>query len=160
MKLEKTFSIQAGPEKVLEIIRNPKFIEEDEKDRHAQSVAVKDLKKTADQHVYEVKSVAFARGMTGIDKTKTQTNTNTTTWDLKKMVGTWSYLDGSDFASKIHIKGGFKIAKKGDGSDLTMWVDINIDIPFLGGSIAKKLGAGFERGWPGFIDRVGKWAKK
>jgi len=160
MKLEKTFHVQVEPEKAMKIMRDPKFIEEDELARKTQKVEVKDVKNTKEQHVFEVKTVTFARGATGTDTSKTQNNVNTNTWDLKKMESAWTYQDGSDFGSKIHIKGGSKLAKKGDGSDLTMWVDINIDIPFLGGSIAKKVAAGFERGWPTYIERLGRWASK
>ena len=160
MKLEKTFHIQAEPEKVMKAIQDPKFIELDEKARKTQAVEIKDVKKDKTQHVYEIKTVTYARGATGIDKTKTQTNVNTTTWDLRKMVGSWTYVDGSEFSNKLHIQGGYKIGPQGRGTDLTMWVEINIDIPFLGGQIAKKVGGGFEREWPNYADRILRWINK
>ncbi len=160
MKLEKSFQIAADPEKVMNIMRDPKLIEEDELARKTQKVIIKDLKNTKDVHSFEITTVTFVRGMSGVDTSKTQTNTNIMTWDLKKMESTWDYKDGGDFGPKIHINGGSKLAKKGTGTELTMKVNIDIDIPLLGGTIAKKVAQGFERGWPEYVERINKWLKK
>src|SRR5678816_186587 len=87
--LERQFSIDAPPDKVMAAMRDPAQTEESEKSREALSVQIDELKKTDDRHEYDVKVVNHARTIAGIDKTKTESSKTLVKWDLAKRTAEW-----------------------------------------------------------------------
>ena len=159
MKLQQTFFIAAAPKKVMNVMRDSNLIEEDEKGREALSVEVKDLKKTKAEHIYEVHTVNYARGVTGIDRSKTENNKTTMTWDLKKNTATWVFSGGGAHADKAKVSGGTILSKQGEGTEVELFVDIDISVPLVGKKIAAMVAKGFKTEWPKYIERVSLRAK-
>jgi len=160
MKLEKTFFVEAPPDKVAKAMRDAAFIEHDEKARDTVSVKVVEVKKTKDEHQFEIQTVNYVRGLTGIDRSKTENNKSVTRWDLKQNVCSWTWHGGGEYADKAKIAGGHSLIAQGKGTDVRMWVDIDVSVPLLGKTISKKVAAGFESEWPNYINRLNRWLKK
>lgn len=154
MKLEEIFFIDAPPEKVMAIVKDPDFIKEEELARDNVSVDIEDVKKTKDEHVFIIHLVSYRRGLTGIDRSKTEKNQSTVTWDLKNKKSHWVWKGFFDHADKANINGGHTIVKKGTGSELTLWVDISISVPILGKKISKLVSAGFKKEWPNHVNHI------
>lgn len=160
MKIEQTFTIDAPLDKVLTAMRDPALIEEDAKSRNCVSMKIIDVKKTADTHVFEMHSVDYAVGLTGIDKKKTENNTNYVEWDLKKGVSTWKWKGGNEMSNKAKITGGTTLAAQGKSTAVTMWVDIEVPIPIVGKKVSEMVGKNFKAEWPKYMERLTRWAKK
>ena len=159
MKVEKSFTINAPADKVLEVITSKKLIEEDEKARQALSVEVKDVKKTDAEHVYEVHTETYARGMTGIDKSKTENNVVTAQWNLKSRTCHWEWKGGGDYSDKVTVLGTNTIVEKGGATSLVLTVDIEVAVPIVGKKISKKVGEAFQANWPKYVARLESMAK-
>lgn len=160
MKLEQTFTIDAPLEKVMKAMRDPALIEEDAKSRTCVSMKIVETKNTADAHHFEMHTVDYAVGLTGIDKKKTENNTNYVEWDLKKGVSTWKWKGGSEMANKAKITGGTNLSAQGKGTSIYMYVDIDVPIPIVGKKVSEMIGKNFKSEWPKYMERLTKWVKK
>lgn len=160
MKVEKTFYIEANPEKVLATMTDPALLAEDHESRRCLSFDLTDLNKTDSEHKYQIVTTEYTRGLGGIDKNKTEKHTVVHTWDLNALQSAWVWSSDNDVSNKAQIKGGTGLKAKGEGTEVTMMVDIEVKIPMVGKILAGKLKEGFEKGWPRYIDHVTAWAKK
>lgn len=160
MNLEKTFHIAAPAKKVMDLMRQPELIEEDNKSRHALSVSIKDLQKTKDVHEFEVHTENYARGLTGINKSKTETDVVTINWNLKEKNSTWKWRGSNEMANKATITGATVLKEKSGGTDAVMTVDVDIPVPVIGKRIAKVILAEFEKQWPNYIALLNGKLKK
>jgi carbon monoxide dehydrogenase subunit G len=156
-KIDRSFPVDAPPEKVGAAMRNPALIEESEKARDAISVRITDREKTDQRHQYEVLVVSPARTVKGIDKTKTEDNRTTVTWNLPGLSAKWSWT--GVHGPKVKIEGGYELKPNGAGTSLRMYAEIDIGLPLVGGMIEKKIKEGFESAWPDYVARVSKYAK-
>jgi len=157
-KLEQTFTIPASPDAVVKAITNPKLIEESELSRGALKVKVTDLSKTDDKHVYEVMTVTYSRGVTGVDKSKTDENHNKIEWDLKARKGKWNWR--GPHGEKVKVSGGYEVSAKGSESNLKLFMQIECSIMMVGGVVEKKVKEGFQEGWPKYAKLVERFAKQ
>lgn len=156
-KLDRSFNIDAPPEKVCRAMRNPALIEESERARDALSVKITQREETEGRHQYEVLVMSPARTVKGIDKTKSEENRTVVTWDLPRLAATWSWT--GVHGPKVKIDGGYELRAAGAGASLRMWAEIDIGLPLVGGMIEKKVKEGFETAWPDYVARVTKYAK-
>jgi len=154
MKVEKTFFVDAPIEKVLETIRDPGLIEESEKSRDALSAEVKEVKKDASEHIYEIHTESYARGLTGLDKSKTERNVVTSRWDLKSRTENWQWKGSGQHADKASISGTTQLMEKGNGTNVCLSTDIEISVPLLGKKISKMVAQGFQDEWPKYIQML------
>ena len=160
MELNKTFSVGAPLKKVLASIRNPEMIEESENSRDALGVQITDLKKTKTEHQFEIHVDSYAVGLKGVDKNTVEHNVTTVSWDLKAARGTWVWKGGGGHADKVNVTGSYLLSERGEKTDITLRVDIDISVPVIGRLIAKKVAAEFEKQWPPYVSRVERWAQK
>jgi carbon monoxide dehydrogenase subunit G len=156
-KIEKHFSIDAAPDRVMAAMRDPEQIKESELSRDALSVRTDEVSKDETKHEYVVNVVSHARTITGIDKSKTETNKTRLVWNLRARTATWTWTGEH---SMVKIGGTYALREEGAGTSLTLTADINVAIPLAGRTVEKKIAAGFESEWPNYVARVGRYAKK
>lgn len=154
-RAERTWDLSFPPDKVIDAIRNPALIERSEKSRDALEVRVEDKEKTDTRHRYTVHTKAYAVGVTGIDKTKTEPNRTEVSIDLPNTRGSWEWFGSR---SDVTVKGEYIARAQGEGSTLTLTVEIEVRIWGVGSVIEKKVRAGFEDAWPGYLDLVREYA--
>ena len=148
-KQEKTFLANAPAEKMCAAMRDPAHIERNEKGRDAIECEIKDVEKTDKKHVYEIHTVTYARTIKGLDKSKTEKSMNLITWDLEKMTGNWKVTTAH--GPKVNITGGYDVAPKGAGCQVTMRVNIEIKIPLVGKVAETFIEKAFVKEWPNYI---------
>ena len=73
-KIEQTYRIDGSTTAVMDIMRNAEFVKESEKARDALTCEVVSKQEDDARHVFEIQSTTYARGATGIDRSKTETN--------------------------------------------------------------------------------------
>jgi hypothetical protein len=157
-KIEQSYRIEGTPQAIMDIMRNAAFIEESEKARDALTVKVTDKQEDDDRHVFEIFTQTYARGATGIDKSKTEDNRTTVNWDKKQKTARWDWSGPHGKTAKV--SGTHAVREKGGASELTMTMDVEISIPLVGKMIEKKVKAGFEEQWPLYAERIRTWLKK
>jgi len=157
MKAEKTFFVDAPVDKVMDVMRDPALIAKNEKSRDAVSVEIKDVKKTEKEHLFDIRTVNYVRGLTGLDKSKTEKNKIAVRWNLRDGVCEWKWEGGGGHAEKTDITGFDRLVAKGDGTEVILSVSINIAVPFLGRQLSKTVAREFKKEWPRYIELVSKW---
>lgn len=155
-KLEKHFTIDAPPDRVMAAMRDPEQIKQSELSRDALEARVEELSRDEKKHEYTVYVVSHARTITGIDKSKTETNRTKLNWNLGARTATWVW---SGEHAMVKISGTYALREAGAGTSLTLTAEINVAIPLAGRTVEKKIAAGFEDEWPRYVARVTKFAK-
>jgi Protein of unknown function (DUF2505) len=158
VKVEQVFFINATPKKVATAMRNYKMIEESEKSRDTLEVEIRELKKTKTHHEFEIHTVNYARGVTGIDKIKTEKSYSHQKWDLDALTGEWVWH--GPHGPRVKVTGSNSLTPEGKGTNVTMQMQAEIGVPLVGKTIEKKVAKGFKDAWPNYIKVVEKWTKK
>jgi len=157
MKTEKTFFVDAPVDRVMDIMRDPALIAKNEKSRDAVSVEIKDLEKTDKEHLFDIQTVNYVRGLTGLDKSNTEKNKIAVRWNLRDAVCEWKWTGGGGHAKKTDITGFDRLVQKGGGTEVTLSVSINIAVPFLGRQLSRTVAREFQKEWPRYIELVSQW---
>lgn len=146
-KSEHSVTFEAPFDKVVAVLASEQFQIDREVAQGALSASVKFKSQTPDKVVYEVYTVEYAKGITGIDRSKTETATATYDWDLKSGKCFWTYVPGNSFADRVKVSGSIKATANGDRTAL--WSDFNIEIrvPLVGGKFEGMVIAEVEKGW-------------
>ncbi len=158
-KIDQTFRIDgAGPHEVMDIMRNAEFIAESEKARDALTVNVTNREEDEQRHVFEIHTTTYARGATGIDKSKTEDNRTVVTWDKTRETARWDW--SGPHGKMARVSGTHAITDKGGAAELRMTMEVEISIPLVGKMVEKKVKAGFEENWPTYVERIRSWIAK
>lgn len=135
-------------ETLLKAVTAPEYQVAREKSHGALEAVVKEITRTDARLVYEVRVTNYARGMTGIDRSKTEDSVATYTWDLKAMRGDWTY--STVHGERVKIWGCLMIKPKGAGAELSSEFNVKVKIPLMGKRIEKMIAKGVNEGQPTF----------
>jgi len=148
--LKKERTVTCTPDKLLEVLTNPEFEVQKQKNvSKALDASVKELKRSDAELVYEVHSTEYAKGMTGLDKSKTEAVIIKTRWNLKERHAEWTW-EGSQYGKKVSVSGTITIRPQGEHSSLVSTMDVEIKIPLVGGVAEKKTLQTIEATWHKF----------
>ncbi len=142
---EKTFTFEAPPEKLLQILTDEDYQVARQKSQGALEVNVKEISRTDDRLVFEVHAREYARGITGVDHSKTEINVTTYDWDLKARRGTWKHTTSQ--GERVRVWGSVEVQPDGENSRLQNDFNIEVKIPILGGKIEKMVMKEVAKGW-------------
>lgn len=154
---KQTIDVKATPQKLLDTLIDKDFQVAREKAQGSLGVKVKDISRTDDKYVYEVQSTEYAKGITGIDKSKTELVRTTYTWDLKKKSCTWTYH--SEHGDRIKVYGALAVLEAGENSKLLDELTVEVKIPLVGKKIETKIAEGIEAGFPKYEKVVKEFAE-
>jgi hypothetical protein len=157
-KLEQTFQIDGTPRAIMDIMRNADFVKESETSRDALTCECTTKEEDDKRHVFEIHTTTYARGATGIDKSKTEDNRTLVTWNKETYSARWDWSGAHGKMAKV--SGTHNLTEKGGKTELRMTMDVEISIPMVGRMIEKKVKSGFEEQWPVYVDRIRAWLKK
>jgi carbon monoxide dehydrogenase subunit G len=160
MKVEKSFTIDVSPEQLCAAMRDPGLIQQEEKMRGTLNVDITDLEQTDETHRFMIKAETYSRSLTGVDKSKTEINETTVTWNLNSTSSSWTWKGSNPQANKAKVDGGSLLKAKGDGTEITLFLNIDIPVPLIGGKISKIVAKKFQEAWPNYVAAATAWAKK
>jgi len=155
---EQTFFFDAPPEKLLEVLIGEEYQIARQKSQGALEVQVKETSRSDDRLVFEVHAKEYARGLTGVDKSKTEMNLTTYDWDLKAMRGTWKHTTPQ--GERVKVWGSVQIQPDGDRSRLVNDFNIEIKIPLVGGKIEKMVMKEVAKGWADYEKVIREFCSK
>ncbi len=133
---------------LLRAVTDPEYQVLREKSHGALEASVKELERSDARLVYEVHVTNYARGMTGIDKSKTEDSHATYTWDLEARRGDWTYT--TPHGDRVKVWGTLQISESRVGSRLSNKLNAEVKIPLMGRRIEKMILKGVSDGQPTF----------
>ena len=142
----KTMQFKVTPEKLLEVLLDRDYQIAREKANGALEASVNELSRDADRFVYEVHTKEYAKGITGLDKSKTEQAMTTYEWDLTNKQASWRYKG----PHPAKVWGSLHIEPSGDQSKLTAKFNVEIKIPLMGKKIEKMVVKEVKKGWDRF----------
>ncbi len=151
---------KTDPARLLEILTDPEFQVLREKAQGAVSASVSKFVRTETKVTYDVHTVEYAKGITGVDKTKTETADAHYTWDLATKSCEWTHHPNNAFSSKVKVWGSMKMKVVGAETELCSDFNINIGIPLIGGKAESMVLAEVEPGWARHDEVVWDYLKK
>ncbi len=158
--LKKERTVACSPDKLLAVLTDPGFEVAKQKDvSGALDASVKEQKRNDAELVYEVHSTEYAKGMTGLDKSKTEAVVIKTRWNLKERHAEWTW-EGSQYGKKVIVSGTITIKPQGEHSHLVSTMDVEIKIPLVGGVAEKKTIQTIDHTWPRFDALVDTYVNK
>jgi len=145
-KDENVIHFDIPPDEVLELLIHPDFQVVRMKALGSLEARVEEKSRTDDRLVFDVHTVDYARGITGVDRSKTENNKTVYEWELKARRATWTYHGESGTMARVW--GGLRIEPHGDGSKLVNEFNVEIKVPLIGGKIEKKVIKEVAKSWP------------
>jgi hypothetical protein len=155
---EKTFRFEASPQKLLEVLVGKEYQVARQKSQGALEVQVKEVSRTEDRLVFEVHAKEYARGITGVDRSKTEINVTTYDWDLKTKRGDWKHRTSQ--GERVQVWGSVQVQPDGENSKLVNDFNVEIKIPLVGGKIEKMVMKEVEKGWASYEQVIREFLTK
>ena len=145
-KSENVFRFDSPPETLLAVLIAADFQIAREKAMGSLEARVEEKTRSDTRLVFDVHTVDYARGMTGIDRSKTENNRTEYDWDLKVRRAGWTYHGQSNKMARVW--GTIRLEPEGSGSKLTNSFEVEVKIPLMGGKIEKLVLKEVEKSWP------------
>lgn len=152
-----TMSFPFPPDLVRKVISLPEFQAENFKAQGNPDAKVFEKSRTDTKLVIVAEVTEYAKGVTGIDKTKTEQTTTIYDWDLEAMKATWTYQSPH---AQVKVWGAIRIAASGAGTALTEEFNVEVKIPLLGGKIEKMILKEADSYWPKYEKLVADYCKR
>lgn len=159
-RAEKTYEFQFGPDRLVEILTHPDYHVATEKALGALRVHVEPVTENDKQIIFQVHTVNFLRGLTGVDHSQTENAYVEYAWDLANKVARWTYTGRNP--EKIDIWGNMLIEAQGTGSKLVsdFNIDVKIRIPLVSSRVEKKVLDGAQNSWRTIETSVNNFHRK
>jgi hypothetical protein len=149
--LEQTARIPRTPDELLATLSDPEVLADQAKLQGAREARVVELRRDAACLVQEVHLEEYARGLTGVDRSRTEPATTTYEWDLADRSCRWRYLGSR--GERVGLRGSITIrpapgepAVGALASEVTYAFDIDVRVPLVGGLIERLIAAEVEKG--------------
>jgi Protein of unknown function (DUF2505) len=117
-----------------------------------------ELKNDNDLISYELKTTEYAKGITGVDKSKTENSVYTYKWNKAKKAADWTMKSAQ--GDKVRVSGTITLSGSGDKTELVNVINVEIKIAFIGGKIEKMVIKEIEKSWPRYDGLVDEFIKK
>ncbi len=157
--LKKERNVTCSPDKLLAVLTNPEFEVAKQKDvSGALDASVKETKRTDSELAYEIHSTEYAKGMTGLDKSKTESIVIKTRWNLKERHAEWTWE--GPHGKKVAVSGSMHIKAQGEHSFLLSTLDVEVKFPLVGGQVEKMVVKEIDKTWGKFDALVDAYISK
>jgi carbon monoxide dehydrogenase subunit G len=132
------FFVPAPPQRVGQILCSEAFNVEADKDRpEVVNSRYLLLEQTDEQCVFQLKTEEYKRSKMGmIDRSGTTFSTTTNRWNASQGTLSWTY-EGEGGSQYVKISGTYYLKPEGQGTRIEHRVNIEVNIPLIGGQIAK-----------------------
>jgi hypothetical protein len=152
-----TMSFPFPPDLIMKVISYPEFQAENFKAQGNPDAKVIEKERTDSKLLLVADVTEYAKGVTGIDKSKTEQSTTSYQWDLRARKATWTYQSAH---SQVKVWGAIRIEASGAGASLTEEFNVEVKVPLLGGKIEKMILKEADAYWPKYEKLVADYARK
>jgi hypothetical protein len=116
-------------------LSSPEFQEENFKNQGNPDAHVEEVSRTDTRLELKAKVTEYAKGVTGVDKSRTEQTTTDFVWDLEHRTARWTY--DSPHGDRVIVSGDIKVDEAGQGCQVTEHFNVEVRIPLMGGKIEK-----------------------
>ena len=155
---ENVMRVDIAPDALVQILNSEEYHDERERSKGALSVRYEEKESTETRHVFEVHTETYAKGITGIDRSKRDHQYQRYVWNLETRRGSWTFH--SSHGEKVQVWGNIRVEEAGDGSRMTNDFNIDVRIPLVGGQVEKKVMKEVKKGWSQLETTVREYVKK
>jgi hypothetical protein len=155
---EQVFRFNVPPDKLLQVLIDEEYQIARQKSQGALEVNVKEISRTDERFVFEVHAKEYARGLTGVDKSKTEINITTYDWDLKAKRGSWKHTTSQ--GERVKVWGTVQVQPDGENSKIQNDFNIEIKIPLVGGKLEKMVMKEVAKGWANYENVIREFCSK
>ncbi len=152
-----TMKFNYSPDVVFQVLTSPEFHEANLKAQGNPAATVKVTQDTAEKKVLQADVTEYAKGITGVDKSKTEQTTTTWEWKVPDKTATWTYQSPH---SQVKVSGAIQISGSGDSTDLREEFNVDVKVPLMGGKIEKMVLKEVESFWPRYEKLVKEHCEK
>lgn len=135
-----------SPETLFRVVSDPEFHIARSNLLENPSARVEEVLRTPERLELKVHCTEFAKGVTGIDRSKTEQSVTTYVYDLPARRVQWTY-EGPQ-GKRARVWGEMTVTEAGAGARLSQQFNVEIKIPLLGGKIEGLVINGTEKFWP------------
>lgn len=157
-KDEHVMRFDMAPDDLVAILTDPEFQVLREKTMGSLEARVSDVERDGDRLRYKVHTKDYARGMTGIDRSKTEDNRVDYEWDLAARRGDWTYHGAQSKMARVW--GSLRVEPDGDGARLTNAFEVDVKVPLMGGKIEKMVLKEVAKSWPQYESAIRQFAAR
>jgi len=159
MKLTHRCTIAAPAEKVMDALASEAYNLEAERGREGVvSTVFRETSRSPMRVAFELRTIEYRRTKTGsIDRSGTFVSVTRSELDRARKVLTWAY-DTESGRSRVKLSGVYRMRDIGPATELEHEVVIDVDIPLVGGAIAKLIARSFESGLQRYDDQLRRHA--
>jgi hypothetical protein len=158
---EKTVTFETSADRLFAVISSGDFqVACQRADPAVVEATFREVSRTDRKLVLVIDTVEYARGMTGLDRSRTEKNTTTWTYDLARRRGEWVYTSASSWADKVTAEGSDTVEPSGDKARLVSKATFSVRIPLIGGKIEGFILKEVEQSRPAFERTVREFLAK
>jgi hypothetical protein len=158
-KSENVIRFDFSPERLMQIMLNPEFQVARDKANGSLESRLEEKSRTDARFVYSMHTRDYARGMTGIDKSKIEDNHCDYEWDLKARRATWTYHPSAQLGP-VKVWGTIRVEADGAGTRLTNTFEVEVKIPLIGGQAEKMVLKEVDKSWAGYERVIREYHQK
>lgn len=140
-----TIHFTHSPDVVLGVLTDPEFNVANFKAQGNPEAKVTEVSRTDERLVLRADVTEYAKGLTGVDKSKTEPSATTYEWDLSAKSGSWTYKGPH---AQARVWGAIRVAPDGGGAVLTEEFNVEVKVPLVGGKIEKMVMKEVDKFWP------------
>lgn len=157
-----TFHLPYPPDVVLAALTDPGFLEANFMQQNNPDAKVVERSRTPDELIIDCEVTEYAKGLTGMDKSKTEKTQTVYVWSLTARTGEWTYTNPGTHGRLAKVWGSSYISPDGDGEGaaLAEEFNINVKIPLMGGKVEKYVIKEVKKYWPAFDKLLRQWCDK
>jgi hypothetical protein len=153
--------VDVGPDLLFSVLTDHDFkIASALNDEGTVEATVKETQRTDKALVLEVHCVEYARGLSGIDKSKTEHSVTTYAFDLERKRATWEYKSMNSWADKVKVSGTESVVPHKTGAKLVSEATFSVKIPLLGGKIESLVVKDLEKQRPAYDRTLREFCEK
>ena len=155
---ENVFEVEASADALLQLLIDPKFHEmRAKKIQDALEARVEEHERSDERFKFTVHSKEYAKGITGVDKSKTEQAETDYDWDLAAKKAEWIYRGAQGALAKVW--GSIRIEPVGDKARLVSDFNVQIKIPLVGGKLEKMVITQVKKSWEPYEKLVNEMLK-
>jgi hypothetical protein len=147
-----------SPDTLLGVVTNPEFHIARSSLLENPAARVEERLRTAARLELAVHCVEYAKGVTGVDRSKTETSVTVYRFDLDARRGEYTY-EGSQ-GKRVRVWGDLAVTPEGSGARLTQQFHVEIKIPLVGGTIEGMVLKETAKFWPRYERLVGEFVSR
>ncbi len=141
-----TINLDYQPDLVMEVLCSPEFQKANFLKQGNPSAEVKEVSRNDNEAVIKAEVEEYAKGVTGVDKSRTEKTVTVYKWDLKNRKAEWDY--DSPHGDRVKVTGSIDIQPTDNGCSVTEKFNVTVKIPLVGGKVEKKVIEEVEKYYP------------